>query len=313
MSASAELIVNPRAARLRRRPRLAARIRELAAGRARVHVTGSLTDLDVACRGMLERRPEFVVLCGGDGTFMAGVSALARAFGSRPLPALVFAPAGTVATVARNLGQKSELIPTVRRALDSAPLPPARPRPTLRVAESGGATRVGFIFGTGLVARFFEHYYAAGAGGYGAAARIVARVFAGSFVGDAYSRGVLDPLPCTLCVDGRALGPSAYSLIASSVVRDLGLHLWVTHRAGEDFQRPHLVASPLPPRRLGPQAPRVLLGKSLRGAENFDDLVTRFAVRFPDGHAGPYVLDGDMLHAPEVEVSAGPAIRVIAL
>lgn len=310
---SAELIVNPRAARLRRRPRLVAGIRKLASGRARVHVTEGLADLDAACRGMAEREPELVVLCGGDGTFMAGVSALGRAFESRPLPALVFAPAGTVATVARNFGHASDLLPTLRRVLDGAPLPPARERPTLRVVESGGATRVGFIFGTGLVARFFEHYYAAGAGGYRAAARIVARIFVGSFVGDAYSRSVLEPLPCTLSVDGRVLTPGAYSLIAASVVRDLGLHLWVTHRAGEEFDRPHLVASPLPPRQLGPQAPRVLLGKSLRGSDNFDDLVTRFAVRFPDGHAGPYVLDGDMLHSPEVEVSAGPRIRVVAL
>lgn len=276
-------------------------------------MTESLGELDGACQGLLERRPEVVVLCGGDGTYMAGVTALVRAFGSRSLPCLVFAPAGTVATVARNFGQRSDLLPTLRRVLGGLPLPAARECPTLQVAETRGSTRIGFIFGTGLVARFFERYYASGAGGYRAAARIVARVFAGSFVGDAYSRSVLGPLSCTLRVDGCPLPPRAYSLIACSVVQDLGLHLLVTHRAGEDFERPHLVASPLAPRRLGPQALRVLLGRPLKGAENFDGLATSFAVRFPDGKAGPYVLDGDMLHAPEVTVTAGPRIRLVAL
>jgi hypothetical protein len=181
-------------------------------------------------------------------------------------------------------------------------------RPTLRVV-SPDAERLGFIFGTGLVARFFDRYYAAGAGGYGAAAKIVARVFIGSFRSDAYSKSVLDPMPCRLEVDGIELSPRAWSLICCSVVRDLGLHLWVTHRAGEDPERPHLVASPLSTRELGPQAPRVLAGKPLAGPDNFDDLVERFTLRFP-GEDGSWVLDGDVFRSSTVSVSAGPRIRL---
>ncbi len=87
-----------------------------------------------------------------------------------------------------------------RRA--SAPHAPGR----RRCSWSDDRVRIGFIFGTGLVARFFERYYESGAGGYAAAARIVARIFAGSFVADAYSRSVLEPLPCRLLVDGQVAG-----------------------------------------------------------------------------------------------------------
>jgi hypothetical protein len=203
------------------------------------------------------------------------------------------------------------LVETVARAISDEPLA-AVERPTIAVVDSSGDERIGFIFGTGLVARFFEKYYANGAGGYAAAARIVARVFVGSFVTDAYSRSILEPLPCRLVVDGRELEPSAYSLVVSSVVRDLGIHLWVTHRAAEDPARPHLVASPLSPRGLGPQLPRVLAGRRLSGAENFDDLVTRFRVQFP-GDGGPYVLDGDLLRARHVEIEAGPRVSVVSV
>ena len=103
--------------------------------------------------------------------------------------------------------------------------------------------------------------------------------------------------------------PRAWSLVVCSVVRDLGLHMLVTHRAGEDPARPHLVASPLPTRALGPQAPRVVAGKPLVGDGNFDGLVERFVRRGPDAR-GCYVLDGDVFRAAEVEVSAGPMIRV---
>jgi len=273
-----------------------------------VTVTRSLDELEQAAEAMKSAAVERVVLCGGDGSFMAGLTALWQR-GFDPLPEICLAPGGTVATVARNLGQRASLLQTVRRATAASDRLRHIEHPTLRVSEVNGATRIGFIVGTGLVARFFQRYYAAGAGGYAAAARIVARVFVGSFVSDAYSRSVLDPLGCTLSVEGRELAPRAYSLVVSSVVRDLGLHMWVTHRAAEDPERPHLVASPLPARALGPQAPRVLLGRRLRGEGCFDGLVREFSVRFPDG-PGPYVLDGDLFRAEQVDVSAGPKIRL---
>jgi diacylglycerol kinase (ATP) len=288
-------------------------IRTLAEGRARCWVTGSLEELDraattIAESAAAERRMGRVVFCGGDGTLMAGVTALERAFGANRLPELLLAPAGTVATVARNWGQRRGALETVRAALDGS-IGPAIERPTLRVSETGGPSRIGFTFGTGLVARFFDRYYASGAGGLPAAARIVARVFAGSFSADAYSRSVLDPIACTLRVDGVERAPPAYSLIVASVLRDVGLHLLVTYRGGEDPERPHLVAAPLSPRQLGPQAPRVLFGRPLRGKGCFDGLVGDFSVRFTED-AGPYVLDGDVFHAREVAVRAGPRIEL---
>jgi diacylglycerol kinase (ATP) len=303
-----EVVVNPNAAAFLRDRDLARRVSERVRGSGRTWVTPTLGDLEDAARAIVDAGAERVVLCGGDGSYMAGVSALDRVAAGRPLPELVLAPGGTVATIARNWGQRRGLLETLDRVLDGASLG-RRERPTLRVAERDGTTRVGFIFGTGLVARFFDRYYATGAAGLFVAARIVARVFAGSFVASEYAKSVLDPLPCVLEVDGRELAPRAYSLIVSSVVRDLGLHMWVTHRAAEDPERPHLVASPLSPRALGPQAPRVLLGKRLRGGGCFDELVRTFSVRFPDGE-GPYVLDGDLLRAKEVTVCAGPRIVV---
>jgi diacylglycerol kinase (ATP) len=302
------IVVNLVASTLRKKPELADQISALAAAPAAVHLTRSLEELEAAAQEIARAGSERVILCGGDGTFMGGVTALERAHGGGALPEIVLAPGGTVAIVAKNWGQRAGLVETVRRALAVRPGGKSELRPTLRVTDDSGSENVGFIFGTGLVARFFDRYYASGGGGNPTAAKIVARIFIGSFIGDDYARSVLEPMPCVLEVDGRTLAPPAYSLIVCSVVRDLGLHLWVTHRAGEDPQRPHLVASPLPTRKLGPQALRVFAGKPLLGADNFDGLAGSFTLRFP--REGPYVLDGDVLRARAVTVSAGPQIRV---
>ncbi len=320
-----DVIVNTTARRFAARPGLVERLHRVGhdgePGRGspnpsghgvRVHDTGSLRALDEAAASIAAAGTDLVVLSGGDGTFMAGVTALCRAFGEEKLPRLALIPGGTVATVARNWGMRGEPPALLARILQDRSRLRFTPRPTLRVTGTTGTAveeRIGFIFGTGLVASFFDVYYAEGARGYAGAARIVARIFVESFWGGPLARRVLDPMPCAIEVEDRKLGPEAWSLVCAAVVRDLGIHMLVTYRAGEDLQRPHLVASPLASGQLGPRAPLVLAGRSIGGRGHFDDLVRDFVVRFP-GEAGPYVLDGDVLHAREVRVSAGPVILV---
>jgi diacylglycerol kinase family enzyme len=303
-----DVIVNTTARLHAARPRVLDRMAAVAGGAARVHPTASLDALDAAARSLAARGSDLVLLSGGDGTFMAGVTALARAFGEDRLPWIGLLPGGTVATVARNWGMRGDPLDLLGRILAARRDLRAVPRPTLRV-EAGSEARIGFIFGAGLVARFFELYERDGARGYAAAAKIVARVFAASFWDGAYARRVLDPQPCTLEVDGRPLAPEAWSLVCAAVVRDLGLHMIVTHRAGEDPDRPHVVASPLPSRALGPRAGRVLAGRPIGGPGHFDGLVGDLVVRFPS--ESPYVLDGDTLRAETIRVRAGPVLRVV--
>lgn len=302
------LILNPRARKLQRRPELIDEVRRRTRGRADVFVPTTFAELDSVAQTILEKGAPIVLIAGGDGTYMAGVSALSRAARGRGIPRIVLAPAGTVATVARNFGQRLGLLETVERVCADRVGKADNPRPTLRVND-GAEERVGFTVGTGLVARFFEKYEAAGAPGYGGAFNIVLRIFVGSFRNDAYARSVLEPLPCRIVADGHELEPKAFSLVICSVLRDLGLHMLVTYRAAENPLRPQLVASPLPPARLGPQWPRVALGLPLTGPENFDALVESFTIDF--GDFGPYVLDGDTLRAKKITVSAGPLIRVV--
>jgi hypothetical protein len=321
-------------------------MRRIAGPRALVHTTSSVGELAATADRLAARGSELVFLSGGDGSFMAGVTELTRAFGEERLPAIGLLPGGTVATVARNWGMRGDPAELLAGAL-AGPITTTT-RPSLRVhatREAGDESRVGFIFGTGLVANFFELYYRDGARGNGAAARLVARIFVESFYGGPLAKRVLTPLPCKVVVDGAPLAPSAWSLLCASVVKDLGIHMLVTYRAGEDLDRVHLVASALPPRQLGPRAPRVLAGKTIGGPNHFDDLVRRFTVTFrepgptnrsdgaasgpkpqghegpcfdgaasgpkPQGHEGPYVLDGDILRASEVEVRPGPPLRVV--
>jgi diacylglycerol kinase family enzyme len=317
-----DVIVNTTAARHASRPSLLQGIQRVCDGVAVVHATATLAELDWAVRSAHTRGSDLLVLSGGDGTLMVGLTAIAHHYGEKSLPRLGVLPCGTVSTVARNLGIRGNPLALLRRLLDARNPLATRTCPTLRVrAYRGGlqTEHLGFIFGTGLVARFFDAYYRGALRGSLAASQIVARVFVESFWDGAYARQILAPIACCLEVDGSPLRPQKWSLVCASVLRDLGLHMHVTYRGGEDPFRPHLVASALLARDLGPRAPWVLAGRTIGGPEHFDDLASEFSVRFlrdegpdlGDGIEGPYVLDGDVFWANRLHVTAGPELRVV--
>jgi diacylglycerol kinase (ATP) len=276
----------------------------------RVHRTTTRSELDRVVGDMASRSVDAVILAGGDGSCTAGLSALALAFGPKRLPRIAIAPAGTVGTIAKNLGLAGR--GRAERVMASVATGSVRERscPTLRVTDDRDVERIGFIFGAGLVARFFEVYEASPRKGLGAAARIAARVFAGAFVGSPLSRRVLSPGRCALSVDGKTHTAGAWSLIVASVLRDVGLHVLVTYRAGEDPNRFHVVASGISPSALGPQLPRVLLGWPLRGEPRVDTLASSAAIDFA-GEAGAFVLDGDLFRARSIIVRTGPPISLL--
>jgi len=293
----------------------------------RVVETSSMAELAAAADAIAREVPDVIVLAGGDGSYMAGVTALARAFtaagrAEADLPTLALAPGGTASTVARNWGFRgggllsggsAERARYASRLLDAivARRTTTTRRPTLRVTDEGQA-RIGFIVGAGLVSRFFEVYEGEGARGYAGAARIVARVFAGSFAGGALARRVLTPVPCTIELDGELRSLDRASLVCASVVRDLGLGIKVVHRAGEEHQRFHIVATPLGPSALGPQLPLVVAGRPLLGRGNVDALAQHAVLRLGGGE-GAYVLDGELLRAERVEIAPGPELEVVSI
>ena len=280
---------------------------QLAAGQNAVVIdTHDIAELDAAARQVRHADPDTVAICGGDGSYMAGLSALYNAYGKTPLPKIALIPGGTVSTVARNFNMIGSPAAQLARVVElhAAGALPLRRHQTL--LANG---RIGFIFGTALVANFFDVYYTSGSSGYADAARIVGRVFFESFFGGPYARRVLEPVACKIDVDGVTLSEPRYSLICCSTVRDLGLHMTVNYRAGERDDALHLVASSLPTRHLGPQMFRVLAGKRIRGREHFDGLVREFKVTFPEARA--WVLDGDLLYDRTVTVAAGPIIHVV--
>ena len=313
-----DILVNLNAGRLATDPSLRAALDSAASrGGARVHRTKTLDELDGAAHEIARLGTDAVLLAGGDGTYMAGVSALSRAFRGA-LPAIGLAPCGTVSTVARNVGVRGSPRSGTVRLIDAAcaARTSTRIQPTLRVRDpvdhDPRNDRLGFIFGAGLVARFFDAYYGRPQRGLVAAGAIAFRAFFGSFVGSSFARRILEPTECEITVDGMAHASRMWSLLLASVVRDVGLHLHVAYRAGQKPGHFHVVGSGLRARALGPQMVRVMAGRPLLGEPRLDVHARSLAVQFEPA-VGAYVLDGDVFQTRRVQIEPGPELRLLTL
>ena len=283
------------------------RIEAVCRGRAQLIVAGGERELDEQI-DRLPRDPGLEVgVLGGDGSLMRVMSCLYRVHGPSFLPLIVPVPFGTVCTTSRRWGADRSPWRTLVAWLHRSAMILHR-RETLCVTLDGTPV-IGCTVGSGLVAQFFEQYEALGARGFWTACRIAVQSFVGSFVSSHYSRSIMRQMECRIMADDEPVSTPRFSLIVSSVFKNVGLGIRVTYRAGDQPDRVALVASSLPATRLGPQFWRALTGRALVNPYGVDRLVSSWSLTFPE--PGPVIIDGDRFQVHSMTVRPGPVWSVL--
>jgi hypothetical protein len=239
---------------------------------------------------------------------MRVMSSLFRVFGPSQLPLLVPIPFGTVGTICRRWRAGNSPWRALASWVRREPMV-LRRQESLSILLDESEQLVGCTLGTGLVAQFFERYESLGAHGFLPAGRIALQSFIGSFVSSPFARSLMQPLYGRVSVDGNEILPRQFSLIVSSVFKDVGLGIQVTYRAGNEHGRIALVTSSLPARRLGPQFWRVLTARPLVDPEGINALVREWSLQF--AQPSPIIVDGNRFSARTLRVRPGPTWSVL--
>jgi diacylglycerol kinase family enzyme len=301
------VVVNANARGVRRAPGLVQRLRAVLGALGEVVVTHTSAELTDCARHFAEDGVDLVAACGGDGTNLATVTELVRAYVPDELPRIAMLRGGTVNTIARNLGiggRPEELLARLVVALRSGRVA------TFEQDLLSVDGRYGFLFASLMGARFLEAYYhGAMTPGPASAALLAVRTAASSLVQGPFAGALFAPTPIALTVDGEQLPDARYRLLVASVVPDVGIGMRVAWRAGREPRRFHLVASGISTTSMALQLPRVITGQPLDGEPHVDRLATRVRVRFDAPLS--YTLDGDLFAARELDLAIGPRIRVV--
>jgi diacylglycerol kinase family enzyme len=192
--------------------------------------------------------------------------------------------------------------------------PPATAvRSTLKAGPSG-ASRIGFLFGTGVFQSFLREYYKRGKDDPSTATAVetFGVMAASALVQGPIIKQLAEPTHLELEVDGRVFPPNRYMAVTAGTVEQVGLGFTPFYLADRFHGAFHLLALTEVPSKVVRDLPRVWLGLPISPANGEDLIAKRATLRSPDGTGIDYMIDGDLYTANDtVVIENGPLVRIV--
>lgn len=313
------VVSNPRSGRNRRNPRLLRRLETVLGDEGKLSQPTDLASLEAVLEGCRDRGIDVLCVNGGDGTLHKVLSAMVRVYttgladpSAATLPAVAILKAGTVNTIARNLGLRMGAQPLLRHIVASrqegTPLRTVE-RNVLVINEGEAA---GFLFGTGVLSRFMEAYYAGGTTGVLKAVRVLARAVASALLGTRFARDLFAFDPVEVSVDGQTWhAPEGYVAVAAGTTNDIGLGFRIFHAAEDHPDHLHVLGFRCDAAAVSLRLPRIYRNQPLDLSGVYDEVARQFVIRSPEPLG--YMIDGDFARTDQTElrVAVGPRIRFV--
>lgn len=294
------VVVNRRAGRARREPRLVDGLARVVRGRGEVLATTRLDELDDAVQRAREQEVDTLAICGGDGTNAYTLPAMARAWRDAPWPRVVLLAGGTVNAAATSLGTSGSAERRLESLLSAREVQ-VRRQPLMRVND-----HIGLIFGSQMPARILDAYYD-GRTGWAKCFYLAARVLGSAAVSGPFAKSLFTAEPVSLEIDGQRTGVHEATGILASVVSSPAVGLRITSRAGENGGF-HLVAVNQPPYSLLADAPRMWAGLPLTRAA-YDGVAHQARIETP--RATRYTLDGELFSSTRIALEATRSVDLL--
>jgi diacylglycerol kinase family enzyme len=187
----------------------------------REEVTRSPADVPAAIDRLLAHDPEAIIVNGGDGTLGSVIGHLYKTRPKEPMPRLVPVLGGTNNSVAKDVGAVGRIEAVKKRIAahgSLAELPVVR-RATMVVSSGDERIGCGFVFATGIVARFADAYYAGTMRGPVQAAKVVIEKMSTALLPTRANRAFWAFEPNHVTVNGRVLSlPKGAALTYCSTI-----------------------------------------------------------------------------------------------
>lgn len=304
------VVVNPHARGPLRNAALVGTVRAAVGGRGIVSATDNLDALDAAAVQARRTGCDAVAVVGGDGSVSRTLTAVRRAWGSDPWPALALPGGGTMNTVARGLGLRpGAVVPTVQRLLDR---PPRARRGAALVVDHD---RVGFLFGIGITSRFIEAYESGGRPTRLDAVRTLARAVGSALTGGPFTRWLAEPHDAVLEIDGAPAASGGWRIVMAGASPDVGLGFRPFPPAPlgdpDDTFGVFGTRSTMP--ELAADLVRIRAARPVPRPSAFAARAHTLVLRFAPGTAPVLQLDGDLwVGGDRVEITLGPPLTYLA-
>ncbi len=301
------MLVNPQAGLTKADSRGLERV---LAGRGFVAEAGSPEELRRFVGEVYREGIGVVCVCGGDGTLGRLATALVGDPAPGDIPAIAPIGGGTMNTIARSLGLGTTMpAAALEQLLRGGTRVKRVARCTIRVDAEGAESRLGFMFGAGVPARFLRLYEQGDRLGALRAARVLVELVGSASIGGSAVRELFAPVAGEVAIDGVDTGLGRISMVYAAVIDDIGLGFRPTPRAPFESARFEILAADARPADLIKALPRLRFGDGIGGDPWVDVCAESAAVRLQDPME--YMIDGDV-EPPvrKLRLSTGPSFEL---
>jgi methylmalonyl-CoA mutase cobalamin-binding subunit len=294
------VIINRNAGGVRRQPQLLFQLTEAVGSRGEVVATGDAADLEAAVTRARARGVDTIGICGGDGSNLHTLTAIARVYRGAAWPRIALLPGGTLNTGASHFQARGSAPDRLHRIVE-ADRPLAVSTPLIRVNE-----HVGLIFGSLMVARVLDTYYDGYTSPVGAVV-LASRIVSSAALQTPFSRDLFHSEPVEIELDGKSHGHVPLTALLASVVACPAVGMRVLYRAGEDGCF-HIIGTNAQPAAIFREVGRVWSGLPVK-AMCLDALAKEAIFRFE--RPARYTMDGDLFSADEIRITATAPVEVL--
>lgn len=312
------VISNPRSGHNKRNPEAVRRLGWILGEKGELSQPDGLDRLEDVILAFRQRDVDIICVHGGDGTLHKVLSALTRVYAEGKmgrelravrLPLIAILRGGTMNTMGRNIGLRLAADDLLGKVVVGY-----HAEQPLRTVERNlmvvNGTEAGFLFGTGLPARFLEAYYEGGDAGPWKAVTTLTRAIWSSIVGGPFAQSLFALEPCRVKVDGQEWEPSAYATVLGGTTADMGLGFRPFFQALSHPDHVHVIGVNGGAMSVVSKLHRIRLALPFSGPGITDQVARRFTIEAD--HPISYMIDGDFLRAGQtLTVEAGPRVRFI--
>lgn len=311
MSKQIAVFSNRRSRQNRLRPNLLAGLKEAFGEQVDFFEPENMLALRSEARTVLERGYRYVAINGGDGTNHQVLTAFGEVSEERPLPRICLLRGGTMNNVTDSLGIRGtpmSILGALCEAVAAGSEQQVKRRAMLRVSD-GEVERLGFIFGTGLMANFLKAYYAEGSTSPWTAGWMAAKVCASVAVQGRIFKKLSNKENHTIHTDGNFWLDKDLFCLMCATTEEVGLGLSPFTNAGRHPDRFCALAIEGPLLSIVTALPAIWRAApmTMRGFE--ERLAQRLDLQLP--RKFDYSIDGDLYAAERLTLSLGPVLELV--
>ncbi len=300
------IVLNPHSKKHKRDPDRMKKLSFIVGDKASCKETSDLDDLHRVAEEFKTRDIEVLGIGGGDGTNHVVLTQFIKVYGEKPLPKISFLRGGTLNTMATAAGIRG----TPEKIISNLIMKYHEDIPfTIKELHIMNINEeYGFIFGTGVIDRFMQAYYAGTPSPLGAGL-LLTRAISSAFLNGPFARKLFERYEAKVSVDGKLWPFKNYSAIYAGSVDRLGLGFKVFHYSGlpEKF---HAVAFSLPPRNVIKHLPNMAKGKPSQSDEIIEAPASEMIMEFEEPQH--YIIDGDRMGpVSKVVIKIGPKLKIL--